>query len=158
MLSLEGGGPMRRRVLSAALVFVAWLLLPAVARAQGQASISGMVKDASGAILPGVTVEASSPALIEKARTAVTDGAGRDRMVDGCEAGRQPGGRGTGQLGVGSVTQTQEAAIEELVYDTGAQGAEYAASGVRMNLIPKEGGNRFLAEGVAYASNSHFEW
>jgi len=42
-----------------------------------QASIVGTVKDASGAVLPGVTVEASSPALIEKARTIVTNGAGQ---------------------------------------------------------------------------------
>ena len=39
-------------------------------------TIAGTVNDASGAILPGVTVEASSPALIEKTRTVVTDGAG----------------------------------------------------------------------------------
>ena len=51
------------------------LLLPVMASAQ--ATISGLVKDASGAVLPGVTVEASSPALIEKTRTAVTDGTGQ---------------------------------------------------------------------------------
>ena len=51
------------------------LLLPVVASAQ--ATISGVVKDASGAVLPGVTVEAASPALIEKVRTAVTDGTGQ---------------------------------------------------------------------------------
>ena len=42
-----------------------------------QASIVGTVKDASGAVLPGVTVEASSPALIEKTRSVVTNGAGQ---------------------------------------------------------------------------------
>ena len=50
------------------------LLIPSAAFAQ--ASITGVVKDASGAVLPGVTVEASSPALIEKARSVVTDGGG----------------------------------------------------------------------------------
>ena len=50
--------------------------------AYAQASIAGVVKDASGAVLPGVTVEATSPVLIEKARTAVTDGAGQYRIVD----------------------------------------------------------------------------
>src|SRR5439155_25900686 len=50
------------------------LLIPSAAFAQ--ASITGVVKDASGAVLPGVTVEASSPALIEKARSVVTDGTG----------------------------------------------------------------------------------
>src|SRR5262249_32620011 len=59
---------------------VSVLLLPALASAQ--ASISGTVQDPSGGVLPGVTVEAASPALIEKARTAVTDGAGRYSIVD----------------------------------------------------------------------------
>ena len=56
------------------------VLVPAMAFAQ--ASITGVVKDASGAVLPGVTVEASSPALIEKTRSAVTDGTGTYRIVD----------------------------------------------------------------------------
>jgi Carboxypeptidase regulatory-like domain len=56
------------------------VLVPALAFAQ--ASITGVVKDASGAILPGVTVEASSPALIEKTRSAVSDGTGTYRIVD----------------------------------------------------------------------------
>ena len=42
-----------------------------------QAAITGVVKDASGAVLPGVTVEATSPVLIEKMRSAVTDGTGQ---------------------------------------------------------------------------------
>ena len=51
--------------------------------AQGQlGSIAGVVRDSSGAVLPGVTVEASSPALIEKARTAVTDSQGQYRVID----------------------------------------------------------------------------
>ena len=57
-----------------------FVLVPAMAFAQ--ASITGVVKDASGAILPGVTVEASSPVLIEKTRSAVTDGSGQFRIVD----------------------------------------------------------------------------
>jgi hypothetical protein len=55
------------------------LLIPSAAFAQ--ASITGVVKDPSGAVLPGVTVEASSPALIEKARSVVTDGSGQYRIV-----------------------------------------------------------------------------
>src|SRR4051812_14854950 len=61
------------------LVLVA-SLLPSLA--YGQATLSGVVRDASGAVLPGVTVEASSPALIERARSAVTDGGGQYRIVD----------------------------------------------------------------------------
>src|SRR3954465_7514285 len=47
-----------------------------------QATIAGVVRDAATAVLPGVTVEAASPALIEKARNAVTDGTGQYRIVD----------------------------------------------------------------------------
>src|SRR5437016_7078458 len=56
------------------------LIVPAVAYAQ--ASIAGTVKDASGAVLPGVTIEAASDVLIEKVRTATTDGNGRYQLVD----------------------------------------------------------------------------
>ena len=59
------------------------LLICAPAKAQNaNGSITGAVKDASGAVLPGVTIEAASPALIEKTRTAVTDGQGLYRIVD----------------------------------------------------------------------------
>ena len=58
-----------------------WLmLLPAVAHAQ--ASITGVVRDSSGAVLPGVTVEAASPALLEKVRVATTDGNGQYRITE----------------------------------------------------------------------------
>jgi hypothetical protein len=57
------------------VVVVSVLALPSLAHAQ--ASIVGTAKDASGAVLPGVTVEASSPALIEKTRTVVTNSAGQ---------------------------------------------------------------------------------
>src|SRR5687767_13569809 len=61
------------------ITILAWLaLMPAAAHAQ--ATIAGTVRDTSGAILPGVTVEAASPALIEKVRSATTDGAGLYRI------------------------------------------------------------------------------
>ena len=50
--------------------------------AQSLGTIAGSAKDPSGAVLPGVTVEASSPALIEKVRTATTDSAGLYRIVN----------------------------------------------------------------------------
>ena len=62
------------------IVLSALVVLPASAYAQ--ASLTGVVKDTSGAILPGVTVEAASPVLIEKVRTAVTDSSGQYRIVD----------------------------------------------------------------------------
>ena len=58
------------------------LSLPSSAWAQQAAGISGIVRDASGAVMPGVTVEAASPALIEKVRSVVTDGEGRYSIVD----------------------------------------------------------------------------
>ena len=56
------------------------LLLPAAAHAQS--TFTGTVKDTSGAVMPGVTVEAASPALIEKTRSVVTDDGGAYRLVD----------------------------------------------------------------------------
>ena len=68
------------RLVGKIVLLVSWLaLLPASAYAQ---SIAGVVKDASGGVLPGVTVEASSPVLIEKTRSAVTDSTGQYRIAD----------------------------------------------------------------------------
>jgi hypothetical protein len=64
----------------AVIAFVALSLIPATAVAQTQASIAGVVRDTSGAVLPGVTVEAASPALIEKVRVVVTDDTGQYRI------------------------------------------------------------------------------
>src|SRR6187549_3909814 len=71
---------MRRIVFCFGIVCAAALFVPAVAHAQ--LAIAGVVKDGSGAVLPGVTVEASSPALIEKSRTVITDGAGQYKIID----------------------------------------------------------------------------
>ena len=63
-------------------VLAVWTSLPVTASAQQASGIAGLVRDTSGAVLPGVTVEAASPALIEKVRTVVTDGEGRYSIVD----------------------------------------------------------------------------
>ena len=55
-------------------LLAAALLIPAAAHAQ---AITGTVQDTSGAVLPGVNVEAASPELIEKVRAAVTDSSGQ---------------------------------------------------------------------------------
>ena len=67
-----------------ALVVALWALIPATATAQlaGLSGIAGVARDTSGAVLPGVTVEASSPALIEQTRSVVTDGQGRYNIVE----------------------------------------------------------------------------
>src|SRR5262249_15182284 len=71
---------LRRNVL-----LLPWLLsLPLVAYAQSATTgaIAGVVKDATGAVLPGVTVEAASPALIERLRTVATDTQGNYKIID----------------------------------------------------------------------------
>jgi hypothetical protein len=62
------------------LLLTVVFLLPAIASAQS--TIAGVARDSSGAVLPGVTVEASSPALIEKVRSVTTDVNGQYRIVD----------------------------------------------------------------------------
>jgi hypothetical protein len=69
-----------RCVCVTATVWVSLLMLPAIVWAQ--ATITGTAKDPSGAVLPGVTVEATSPALIERVRSVVTDDTGQYRIVD----------------------------------------------------------------------------
>jgi len=71
---------MRKTLVFSLLLGAMVLMAPLAARAQG--SIAGSVKDTSGAVLPGVVVEASSDALIEKTRSAVTDSSGNYRIID----------------------------------------------------------------------------
>src|SRR5262245_32143937 len=62
------------------VLFVASILLPVTVFAQ--AAVTGVVKDTSGAVLPGVTVEAASPVLIEKVRSVASDDTGQYRIVN----------------------------------------------------------------------------
>ena len=258
---------MHRSIVWTIFVGAAALLSPETASAQ--ASISGLVQDSTGAVLPGVSVESSSPALIEKARSAVTDASGRYTIVDlrpgtysvtftleGFNVVKREGivleGALTAQINaelqVGTVAETvtvsgaspvvdvqntsrqavinremldvlpavrnftargnlipgvttqaivqsfeqgfgsypmsihgssaadtwvfndgmraaqwltenspggwflNDAATAELTFDTGAQSAEFQVSGVRMNAIPKDGGNTFSGTVVAYGA------
>jgi hypothetical protein len=82
MFALELGGPVMRKLrLGFVAVLVILLAVPKLAQAQASA-IAGVVKDTSDAVLPGVTVEAASPELIEKVRTAITDERGLYSIVD----------------------------------------------------------------------------
>src|SRR5689334_5281101 len=63
-----------------AVFFALVLAVPSLASAQG--TLTGIVRDPSGSLLPGVTVEATSPAIIEKTRTVVTDGSGQYRIIN----------------------------------------------------------------------------
>ncbi len=71
---------MKQVLLRGAAALLLLAMVPAVALAQ--ASITGVVRDTSGAVLPGVTVEATSPVIIEKVRSATTDGTGRFIIPD----------------------------------------------------------------------------
>ena len=71
---------MVRKIGLGVLVLLALALWPAAAHAQS--AITGIIRDTSGAVMPGVTVEAASPALIEKVRSVTTDGDGRYQIVD----------------------------------------------------------------------------
>ena len=70
------------RVLAFGLAVLCCLTLSVPASAQQASGIAGVVRDTSGLAMPGVTVEAASPALIEKVRTVTTDGDGRYSIVD----------------------------------------------------------------------------
>lgn len=69
-----------RKFTVALFVSIGVFAIPTLVLAQAQ--ITGVVRDTSGAVLPGVTVEAASPALIEKVRTVVTGGSGQYRIID----------------------------------------------------------------------------
>ena len=58
------------------------LLLPSTGAGQAASGLTGVVRDTTGGVLPGVTVEAASPALIEKVRVGVTDDQGRYNIID----------------------------------------------------------------------------
>ncbi len=71
-----------RRIVARLAILVGALVVFAPSAAWAQSSIVGVVRDTSGAVLPGVTVEAASPALIEKVRSAVTDSQGLYSIID----------------------------------------------------------------------------
>jgi len=120
---------------------------------QLEALPGGRTLKGRAALIPGVIVPNANTGVVSHG----SESNDSNIMTDGYKSGQHLVGRGTGGLGVGWGTQSQEAAIEEVVSDTGGQGAEFASSGVRMNMIPKEGGNRFVAEAIAYGSNKRFE-
>ena len=72
---------MRRSCVTAAFLIGIGILLATSAFAQASSAIAGTVRDSSGAVLPGVIVEVSSPALIERTRSAVSDDQGQYRIV-----------------------------------------------------------------------------
>jgi hypothetical protein len=118
------------KVLLRAAVVASLVLIPSAVLAQ--ASVTGVVKDTSGALLPGVTVEASSDVLIEKVRSAVTDGSGQYRIEDlrpgtyvvafklpGFSVVQRPDIELTGSIAVKIDAELKVGALEETITVTG---------------------------------------
>src|SRR5438876_879660 len=161
-------------------LFVPVLLAMLPASAYAQASITGVVKDASGAVLPGVTVETASPVLIEKTRTAVTDESGQYRIVDlragtytvtftltGFSTVKREGVELAGafnavinaDLKVGALAETITVTAETPIVDTqsvrrqttiSGDLGEAEVGGPSLNVVPKTGGN--TVKGSVYLS------
>ena len=146
------------RLLRVLVLSAASVLLPAAVFAQ--ASIAGVVRDTSGAVLPGVTVEAASPALIEKTRAAVTDGTGQYRIenlrpgtysvtftLTGFTTVKREGLELTGsftasvntELRVGAVAETVTVTGETPVVDVQSASRETVLSKDVLNAIPTAG-------------------
>lgn len=144
---------MRRVVQTLAVALC--VLTPAVAFAQ--ASLAGVARDTSGAVLPGVTVEATSPVLIEKVRSAVTDSAGQYRIeslvpgtydvtftLSGFSAFKREavviGGTGVitinAEMRVGGVTETITVSGETPVVDTQSTRREVVLDNETMRALP----------------------
>jgi hypothetical protein len=114
---------------SAALGLWSLLFLPVTLWAQAATgNIAGIVRDASGAVLPGVTVEAASPALIERVRTVVTDEAGAYRIIE-----LRPGTY-TVTFSLGGFTTVKREGIELTTSFTAAVNAEMRVGAVEETI------------------------
>lgn len=140
---------MDRRFRLALVVFASLMVLPAAA--YSQASITGVVRDTSGAVLPGVTVEAASPALIEKVRAAVTDGTGQYRIenlrpgtytvtftIAGFSVIRREGIQLTGTFVATVNADLQVGTLEETITVTGDAPVVDVQSTVRQRVLDQE--------------------
>jgi hypothetical protein len=136
--------------LKTAFLFLGCLVL-APALAHAQASIAGVVRDTSGAVLPGVTAEASSPALIEKVRTVITDGSGQYRIENlrpgvytvtfslaGFSTVRREGVELTGTFVAAINAEMRVGSLEETVTVTGASPVVDIQSANRERVLTAE--------------------
>jgi hypothetical protein len=144
------------RALRRILIVAAWsIVIPASAFAQ--ATLAGVVRDPSDAVLPGATVEASSDALIEKTRRAVTDDTGQYRITElppgiyeitytlnGFTTVRREGVEVTGsgviainvEMRIGNVTETLTVTGETPIVDTQTTRRELVLSNAVINVLP----------------------
>ncbi len=132
------------------LAVLAWVVLIPTA-ASAQAVIAGTVRDTSGAVLPGVTVEAASPALIEKVRTSVSDSGGQYRVEDlrpgiyavtftlpGFSAFKREGVELTGTFTATINAEMRVGALEETVTVTGESPIVDVQSARRQTTVENE--------------------
>ena len=140
---------MARRVLTRSLLTLGALCLPAALYAQS--AISGVVRDASGAAMPGVTIEAASPVLIEKVRTATSDGNGGYRIGDlrpgtytvtftlpGFSTFKRDAFELAGDFTATLNAQLKVGTLEETVTVTGASPVVDVASAARVQTLDRE--------------------
>ena len=113
-----------RAIATAALALFVFVSVPSPSFGQALGTVAGVVKDASGAVLPGVTVEASSPALIEKVRTVVTDGSGQYQIVS------LPPGAYTVTFTLGGFSTVKREGIQVTVNFTAAVNADMKVGAV----------------------------
>ena len=134
------------RVIRMTIIGLAAILAPAAVYAQ--ASIAGQVKDSSGAVLPGVTVEAASAALIEKTRSVVTDGTGQYRIenlrpgtytvtftLPGFNTVKRDGVELTGSFIATISTELRVGALEETITVTGETPVVDVQSATRQRVM-----------------------
>lgn len=162
------------RFMRFAFITVVWSLA-GVAAAHAQGSITGTIKDTSGAVLPGVTVETASPALIEKVRTAVSDGTGQYRIenlrpgvysvtftLPGFNTVKREGIELTGsfvatvnaELRVGALEETITVTGETPVVDVQSTTRQRVLSGEALDAIPVNRVPAFMASLIPGVSNT----
>ena len=116
----------------------------------GAAGINSAAAYVPGSIRPNVSGAGSQLSAVHGG-----DAADSQPAIDGVKTGGQLQGRNEWGAGVGGAV-TNEAIVTEVVFDTSAQNAEYAQSGVRTNVIPKAGGNNFSFDLFTQATNQRF--
>ena len=144
---MAGSTTVRRHFAAVLAAFIVCVFADASV-ALAQAAIAGVVRDTSGAVLPGVTVEAASPALIEKVRTVVTDGAGQYRIeplrpgtytvsfsLQGFSTVKRDGVVLAGSFSATISPELRVGAVEETVTVTGASPMVDVQSATRQRVI-----------------------
>src|SRR5262245_46257835 len=136
------------------------LLVPTWAVAQGLGTVAGVVRDASGAVLPGVTVEVASPALIEKTRMALSNESGQYTIISlppgiytvtftlpGFSATKREGiqmlanftAKVDAEMKVGGVSETVDVTAETPLVDTQSSAVARAVTKEIIRMVPTGG-------------------